>query len=839
MEWKRPFDFEIHEFYSRVRGFFYSFSRSYFMDSARYYGDRISRFTLSRPYPFALLLVFLIGWILFLHCLPSPLFSAPTCTVILDRHGRLLAATIAEDGQYRFAPSDSVPERFAQCITHFEDRYFYLHPGVNPVAIAQAAVDNYRAGRVVRGGSTLTMQVARMLHPRAPRTVASKLQEMLWALRLESLYSKRKILALYASYAPFGGNVVGLDAAAWRYFGTQASNLSWGQMAALAVLPNAPGAIFPGAASRKFRAKRDGLLRRLAADGVIDSLTLQLSLAEPLPQPAEQLPQHALQLVSHLIRDGWQGRVVRTSLDYDLQVEAERVVEEQGRLLAENHTYNVGALVADVPTGQVLAYVGNVPGLHQNFQGYVNTIIAPRSSGSILKPFLYAGMLEDGLLLPQQLVPDVPVKYGAFAPKNYDHLYYGAVPASQALARSLNIPSVHMLKEYTPQIFLRLLARVGFTTFTRGVGTYGLSLILGGGECTLWDATGAYASMARVLGGYTDSGAYPRHGFHPLTYLYQDGEDGLRGATGSNTMPTDTSLPLGAGSIYLTMQALRQVNRPEEEAGWRYFSSSRAVAWKTGTSYGARDAWSVGVNRRYAVGVWVGNATGRGQQGLSGVGSAAPIMFHLWGILPPARWFATPYEDLTPVLVCRKSGFLAGRFCPDTDTIYAPNREVDYSPCPYHQLLHLDSTERFQVTADCYPIASIHPRPWFVLPPAMSWFYALANGNYAPPPEWLSGCEPEGTTATMQFIYPRQNGALVSVPRDLDGQPTGVVFQAAHAQPEAVLFWHLDGDYVGQSVHIHQLRLRPAEGRHLLTIVDRGGASRSIEFTVVYSARGK
>lgn len=786
--------------------------------------DYVRRF----PVRVVLFILALFAGIAFYNCLPSPLFNTPTCTVLYSREGTLLAASIADDGQYRFPALDSVPEKFAACAIAYEDRYFYWHLGINPVALSSAFVSNLRAHRIVRGGSTLTMQVARMLHPRAKRNYANKLIEALWALRLECSYSKHEILALYASHAPFGGNVVGLDAAAWRYFQTAADNLSWGQMAALAVLPNAPSSIYPGRLSEAFRKKRDQLLRVLYEQGTIDAETLELSLLEPLPEPPSQLPQRAWQLVNHAYIDGLRGQNIHTTLAYDLQCETERLAEDY---VSQYHTQlgrNIGVLVADVESGEVLAYVGNVPGLGQKRQGYVNTVTAKRSTGSILKPFLYAGMLDDGLLLPNQLVPDLPVKIGTFAPENASHQFSGAVHASQALARSLNIPSVHLLREYGIDAFLNLLKKLGATTFNKSADYYGLPLILGGAESSLWEMSSIYASMGRTLNHFVEEGNYYSADFRPLHYNQAERTDKGR---------VQQQSPLSASAIYLTFKALREVGRPEEEVGWRYFSSTRAVAWKTGTSWGSRDAWAIGVNKRYVVGVWNGNATGEGQPDLSGVKSAAPLMFRIWGILPRCEWFATPLDDLRRIEVCSRSGMPPTEVCTERDTIFIPNREYEYPPCPYHQLVHLDETEHYRVNATCYPLEKMHHRSWFVLPPAMAWFYSKWNPTYEVLPAWMEGCDEIAGQQTMQFIYPRQNGTEVSVPRDIDGKPSPVRFELAHARPESTVYWHLDDAYVGRSLHLHQMQLLPEEGEHLLTAIDERGERITIRFSVIYKAK--
>ena len=775
-----------------------------------------------------LFVLLLSACIAFYYCLPSPLFQTSTCTVLYSREGTLLSASIADDGQYRFPALDSVPEKFTACVIAYEDRYFYWHWGINPVALSSAFVTNLRAHRIVRGGSTLTMQVARMMHPGAKRSYANKLLEILWAVRLECSFSKREILALYASYAPFGGNVVGLEAAAWRYYQTKAENLSWGQMAALAVLPNAPANIYPGRLSEAFRKKRDKLLQVLYKQGTIDAETLELSLLEPLPEPPDRLPQRAWQLVNHAYTDKLRGQNIRTTLAYDLQCEVERLVEDYASQYHTQLGRNFGVLVADVESGDVLAYVGNVPSLGHNKQGFVNMITAKRSTGSIIKPFLYAGMLDDGLLLPNQLVPDLPIKIGTFAPENASHQFTGAVRASHALARSLNIPSVHMLREYGIEAFLDLLKKIGATTFNKSSDYYGLPLILGGGESTLWEQCAIYASMARTLNHYTEKSNYYSTDFRPLHYL-------LSNETAEGVVTRQS--PMSASAIYLTFKALREVGRPEEEVGWRYFSSTRAVAWKTGTSWGSRDAWAIGVNKRYVVGVWNGNATGEGQPDLSGVKGAAPLMFRIWGILPRCEWFAPPLDDMRRIVVCKRSGMPPTEMCEERDTIFIPNREYEYPPCPYHQMVHLDETEHYRVNASCYPIEKIHHKSWFVLPPAMAWFYSKWNPTYQSLPAWMDGCNESAGGQSMQFIYPRQNGTEVSIPRDLDGKPSPVQFELAHARPESTVYWHLDDEYLGRSVHLHQMFLLPEEGEHTLTVVDDLGERTSIRFTVVYRAK--
>lgn len=785
------------------------------------YLQRLGAWAVANPRAVALLAFAMFVWVAFANCLPSKLFEDSTCTVLLDREGRLLCATIADDGQYRFPASGKVPNRFEACICTYEDRYFRYHFGVNPVSVASALRTNYREGRIVRGASTITMQLARLMHKNAPRTFGNKLLEVLWAVRLEVGLSKDSILSLYAAHAPFGGNVVGLDAAAWRYYSTSAEELTWGQMAALCVLPNSPSIIYPGRNGERLRRKRDQLLHRLFVRSLLDSSELELALAEPLPEPAAALPQLAKHLYTRAIRDGKRGKTVTTTIDRRLQQLVEKVVAESATTIAAP---NVSAIVASIRSGEVLAYVGNTPGLSSH-GAYVDIPSSVRSSASVIKPFLYAAMLEDGLLLPNELVLDVPTKIGNFAPQNASRNFSGVVPASRALAQSLNVPIVRMLRVYGVKLFLDLLRAEGFTTFTRSADYYGLSLILGGGEISLWDLAGAYASLARTVAMYDPQQQGALRTVFPLHYVLRD------------SVPNAAQSLLGAGAAYLTLQALRAVSRPMEEQGWQFFSSSRSVAWKTGTSFGGRDAWTVGVNPEYVVAVWAGNHDGSSVAGLSGVRAAAPIMFNLWSLLPHSQWFAAPVEDLERVPVCAVSGRPPSEACGEVDTVYAPARRAVYAPCPYHRIVHLDSTGRWRVDASCYPASAILHRSWFILPPAAAWFYSRAHSRYDPLPPYLDGCAMDAGNRSMQFIYPRENAAVVSVPRDLDGQPSSVVFSLAHTDAQQIVYWHLDGEYVGMTSVFHQLALQPNEGKHELVVVDGDGQRASIRFTVRYRAK--
>jgi penicillin-binding protein 1C len=365
--------------------------------------------------------------------------------------------------------------------------------------------------------------------------------------------------------------------------------LSWGEAALLAVLPNSPALIHPGRNRDALRRKRDRLLERLWRDGRIDSLAYALALREPLPEKPLALPRAAPQLLERLAHEKGPS-TWRTTLDADLQARATAVLARRRGELEGNGIGNGAILVLHAPTGRVLAYVGNMPGAAGE-GSEVDVIPAPRSTGSLLKPFLYAAMLEAGELLPGTLQPDVPSRIGGFTPQNFDRGYEGVVPARMALARSLNVPAVHMLRDHTVERFLHLLRGLGLATANRAADDYGLTLVLGGAEGTLWDLAGMYAGLSREARRESDpsyEGSKRRLFFPPR--LIADTSNSV--TSGGPKIGTGRD-PIGAGAAWLTLQAMAEVARPDADQYWRQFNSSRWVAWKTGTSFGFRDAWAM------------------------------------------------------------------------------------------------------------------------------------------------------------------------------------------------------------------------------------------------------
>ena len=721
----------------------------------------------------------IIGYI---FCLPRQLFHVPYSTVVTDRNEELLGARIASDGQWRFPPRKTTPEKIKQCLITFEDKHFYHHWGVNPLATGRALYQNLKNKRVVSGGSTLTMQTIRLARNK-PRTLGEKVVEMIWATRLEFRASKEEILSMYVSHAPFGGNVVGLDAAAWRYFGHSAEDLSWAESAMLAVLPNAPAMIHLSKGRKTLLSKRNRLLKQLLEEEIIDASTYELAVSEPLPDEPHPLPQIAPHLVSRFYQER-NGLYTRSTIDRGIQSHIESLAERWSNEFNRSDIRNLAILVIDIPTNQVVAYCGNVHFDRKQGGSQVDVIQAPRSTGSILKPFLYNAMLQEGSLLPKMLLPDVPVNINGFTPQNFSMQFEGAVPASEALARSLNIPAVTMLQRYGVPKFHHLLQQMEFKTINRTASHYGLSLILGGAEATLWDVTNAYAQMGRSLSSSpsptvsqgkeaqilleTENTEQINNDTKQTSRNHKSNHNKQEKREQSNSSPlsveedSEETTSAKTGAAWLTLSALTEVNRPEE-IDWKSIPSMQTIAWKTGTSYGFRDAWAVGVTPRYTVGVWVGNATGEGKPGLVGAQTAGPVLFDIFSYLPSSPWFERPTGVFVDAEICRQSGHLKGRFCEETDTVLILPAGLRTEACPYHHLVTLSADESHRIYENCANTEPTIQKSWFALPPVWEWYYKQHHPEYKPLPPFKAGCG-EDSFQSMQFIYPPMN-AHIKLPK--------------------------------------------------------------------------
>jgi penicillin-binding protein 1C len=776
----------------------------------------------------------LILFIWFCFCLPSHLFVSPTSYILEDKDGNLLSASIAADGQWRFPFNADVPDKFSKCITTFEDKRFFYHPGIDPLAMSRAVFQNIKGKTVVSGGSTLTMQVIRMSRGAKKRNIFNKIIESILAMRLECSNHKKTILALYSSNAPFGSNVVGLDAAAWRYFGRSPEELSWGETASLAVLPNAPSLVHPGKNQQELLRKRNFLLDKLVAAKIIDSTTAQLSKLEPLPGAPKPLPQLAPHLLERFKKDIVASKQnskenistgIRTTIDMQLQMQVNNILYQHHQQLKSNKINNAAAMIVDIESGNILSYIGNIyEPEDSSLESHVDVLASKRSPGSTLKPLLYASLLSEGKMLPQQLVPDIPTQINGYAPENFDLGYDGAVPANRALSRSLNIPAVKMLQQYRYQRFYNVLHQCGFTTLNHPADFYGMSLILGGCEISPYELCGVYSSMARMyLHQQKNKGKWNSDDWFMPKY-------GQRSTVNSQQSTVNGQL-FDYTSLWQTFNAMNEVMRPGEEGLWNMFQSAQRIAWKTGTSFGFRDGWAVGFTPKYCVIVWVGNTTGEGRPDLTGINTAAPIMFDIFRMLPTSKWFSAPQYDFMYLPVCHQSGFKAGPYCTDVDTMLVSIHAQQAPVCPYHHIIHLDKTDTYRVTSNCISPSDMIHQSWFVLPPTMEYYYKQRHADYKLLPPFMNGCTNE-LQAAFEIVYP-QEGTKIFVPKEITGEKGRTVFNVTTRNSQTKLFWSLDDIYIGETENFHQMAVNPSAGKHTLTVVDENGESVTRNFEIV------
>jgi penicillin-binding protein 1C len=632
-------------------------------------------------------------------------------------------------------------------------------------------------------------------------------------------------------------------------------------MASLAVLPNAPTLVHPGKNRNILLHKRNLLIDKLVANKTIDETTGNLARMEPLPGQPLRLPQVAPHLLARFKReyailsknDPELPTRITSTLQMNLQDNVTQLINRYHNSFKANSINNAAAMVMEVETGNVLAYVGNVYNpSDSSLESHVDVLASSRSPGSTLKPILFTALQSDGLVLPRQLIPDVPTQIGGYTPQNFNLEYDGAVPANRALSRSLNIPAVKMLQQYKYQRFYDVLQQCGFTTIKKPADFYGLSLILGGCEVTPWELAGVYSSMARSYNNQrVNNGKFEKRDWHMPVYEAPalKGEERrspdpegrrekqvLNYTTNNLQLTThNLQLPFDFTSLWQTFNAMQEVMRPGEEGLWNLFNSAQRIAWKTGTSFGFRDGWAIGLTPKYCVVVWVGNTDGEGRPELTGINTAAPVMFDIFRLLPSSAWFEPPAYDFAYLPVCHQSGFRAGSDCNDVDTMLVSVKGIHAPLCPYHRMVHLERTGTYRATSNCEsPSAMVH-KSWFVLPPGMEYYYKKRHEEYQSLPPFLPGCTAEALKQ-IELIYP-ENGAKIYVPIEITGEKGNTIFTAAHRNAGAHLFWHLDNNYVGSTFQFHQMAFNPSPGKHSITVVDEQGETISRSFEILNKER--
>lgn len=759
-----------------------------------------------------LLLFFIIN---LLFPLPIEKLNRPGSTLVVDRNGKWLRAFTAPDDSWRIYESslEEISPKLKTAVLTYEDRWFYHHLGVNPVSIVQAAVDNIKAGRVVRGGSTITMQIARMMEPKE-RTVRNKLIEMFRAIQLELKYSKSELLTMYFNMAPYGGNIVGSSAAAQIYFNKPQGRLSLGEAALLAAIPNSPELLRPDQHPENARKAREKVLQRLLTFKQIDEKAFREAVNEPIPTKRHPMPFKAPHLARLLkSKHTQQSKRIHSTVDLKIQGLTERILQTALAPFRSQGISTGAVIVMDTESREVLAMVGSYDFFDKTSEGQVNGTTAPRSPGSALKPFVYALALDQGLITPERLLYDVPVDYSGYHPSNYDGGYRGYVTARDALANSLNVPAVNLqdqLRNSTSKSSVySFLKQAGISTLSKPEEHYGLSLILGGCEVTLLELTTLYAGIAN----YGDFAPYQ------LVKMKDNAQQ-----IGGHPQQL-----LSKGACFILTEMLTEVRRPDLPACFESAVNLPKVAWKTGTSYGHRDAWSIGYTPKYTIGVWVGNFNGRGVASLVGSEVAAPILFALFNALGSNRWFI-PSHDVDTRKVCALSGMPLSPHCPSSKLdLYIRNISSN-EPCSIHKLIRVDNKTETTLCSHCR-IGRDHHEAVFAEWPAEISTWMNRNGFALPAiPPHNPDCT--GLIAGQGPIIrsPSENSEYY-IRKGVPLEHQKICLEASVSNRTKQVFWFLNGKLISRAPPSDGTPRgticfwTPVVGKHILTCVDDEGRS--------------
>jgi penicillin-binding protein 1C len=758
---------------------------------------------------------------------PAPQYSP----LVLAADGTVLHAYLNPTQKWRMKTElPEITPALQTAIIAKEDQYFRYHFGINPVAIVQAAGRNLLGHGRTTGASTITMQVARLLEPKA-RTWPNKLREMLRALQLEAHCSKAEILQLYLNLVPYGSNIEGVKSAALLYFQQPPDYLSLAQTVTLAIIPNRPGGLVLGRHNAAILRERNRWLRYFQQQRLFPAQDLADALLEPLDAQRHPAPALAPHLARRLVLAHPSTALIRSTLCPAAQAKAEDLARNYVRRLATLGIGQAAVLVVNNRTHAVEAYVGSADFGDAHASGQVDGVRAVRSPGSTLKPLLYGLALDRGLATPKTVLPDVPTNFQGFRPENFDKHCQGEVTLERALTYSLNIPAVQILSEVGVPAFTGTLRQAGFRQVAHDAPRLGLSTILGGCGATLEELTGLYAALA-------NGGRY-------AAISYEVPPAGARG-TSNGSAPenrpqqsaANASKPLiSAASAYLLTDILAQRTRPDlplDAAASRHLPR---IAWKTGTSYGRRDAWSIGYNRQYTIGVWLGNFNGQGSPALTGADMASPLLFDLFNALAynnSGNWFVPP-ASLDFRLVCAETGLVPGENCPNQLLDYYLPGVSGSQRCQHQQVALVSADGRYSYCRACAPASGYRRELYPNLLPAVLAFResqglpARRLPPHNPACRLVRGTTTDGPSAAPLLTITSPAAHAEYVLSTADQQQ--LLLSCAAAGEVRQVYWYVNDQFLRVAKASERVFFRPPVGEVKVSCADDHG--RTVEVRVL------
>lgn len=732
--------------------------------------------------------------------------NVPYSTMVLSKEGTLLQAFLSKDEKWRMKSDlKEIPPDLVNAFIYKEDKYFYYHPGINPAAMIRATLNNVIFQKRTSGASTITMQVIRLLEPRR-RTVGNKLIESFRALQLETKYSKDEILELYLDLVPYGSNIEGVQAASWIYFGRQALLLSDAQIASLVVIPNKPTSLKPGGNNSLIVQQRNKWLNRFHEEELITKEQLTDALNEPLDMKRRSLPSVARHLSMMLHLKYPDRPVIRTSVSSSMQNQVEQITFNHSERMKLRNINNASVIVVDNATHEIKAYIGNSNFNDHANSGQVNGVVAVRSPGSTLKPLVYALAMDKGLITAKTIVNDVPVNFAGYSPENFNKDYTGQITAEKALAYSLNIPAVDILNETGLEDFCAALKKCRFHSILKNEKNLGLSAVLGGCGVSLQELAGLFSAFA-------NQGIYK-----PLNYASTSGKDSVR--------------IFSKSAAYMITEILTQVQRPDLPNNALSSYSVPRIAWKTGTSYGRRDAWSIGYNKDYTVAVWCGNFDGTGIPELTGAEMATPLLFEIFNTISrnsSRQWFKPPAE-LDIRYVCSASGLVPGQWC--TDRImdnYIPTVS-NQTKCEHLQEILVDAKEKISYCTNCCPQSGYKKKVYTIYPPEVISYYISTGIPFEHIPEHNPDCERLLSENTLSILSPVSNKEYLLE----KGIEEKLLLSCASPADASYIYWYVN-EKLFKKVNVHEdLFFIPSDGFNKITCADDKGRTQTVFITAKF-----
>ncbi len=749
---------------------------------------------------FTALIIFIFLLYVF-YPLPKRL-KPPLSKIIRYNNGKVARVFLASDEQYRlYIPLKNIPVKLQKAILEKEDRYFYLHPGFNPISLVKAFFRIIKYKHIVNGGSTITMQLARITEPKK-RTVGNKFLEILRAVQFEVRFSKKKILEYYLNYAPFGKNIVCVEAASFFYFGKPLAELNTSETTILANLPQIPGIDFLKN-KELLKSKRNRLLAKLLKHNIISKKEYDTASTMGIDISYHRFPRHLLHL-SDLLNLTNKNSDITTTTDEGLQNFIEEKIKNHKNELYNMGITNCSALLMDIKTGNILAITGSLDYNNKKNEGQVRGFTALRQPGSTLKPFLYGYSIDHALITPATMLKDIPLSFRDFTPSDFDNQYRGLVSAQMALSNSLNIPFVRLLKKAGKDNFVEFLKGIGFDTL-RENNYYGLSFILGACEVNLLELTNAY----RI---------FPNYGTYSSYHFIKETSD------------SKNMYVLSKGAAYLTMKALSIRNNPDIPRGFENEPYVNKIKWKTGTSKNFKDAWTIGFGYKYVLGVWAGNFNGKSSVNIVGAKSAAPIFFDIIGNLEKKvkDIEEIPPNDIKLIKVCPVSGKRVTPNCPNfiyTQTI--KNNEY-METCDIHQKLLIEKRSGLRITSLFPGVGELESKVFVVFPADVKNYIQNYAKLYPAVPPIHPKCFNYSTSYSLNVISPKSNMIYLQTK---NGKIPLTVFSK---KEDDHFFWFVDNIFYKKTSMGSTAYLRLTIGHHTVEVINDDGVYKKIEFDVVF-----